>query len=72
MGRTYKRDPNQDTFDDLALIDDTDDDTDTLDWMARPNEARPTSAGRRGGRAYRGLPDDWRDFDDDVTDALWR
>ena len=78
MGRTYKRDRDLEDFDDPAVIDDMEDDDDSLEWMTRPNEARPASAGRRGYRpatgraAYRSLPDDWQDFDYGGDDALWR
>ena len=80
MGRTYKRNPNADDLDDPMSFDTEDDEQDLLDWMVRPNEARrdpDVSRGRRpasGRAAYRGLPDDWRDFDygADAFDSNWR
>ena len=84
MGRTYKRDPNGDDFDDPASID-ADDERDLLEWMARPNEARRATAARRERpgaippKARRGLLDDWEDIDfgadarrGDPSGAAWR
>jgi len=74
MGRTYKRDPHQDDYDDLDLIDESnDDEADLLEWMTRPNETRRPRqpSGRSTSRA---LPDDWHDFDygGDSGDTIWR
>lgn len=77
MGKTYKRDFEDDDFvdDDMDFMDLEDDDFEYVLDTSSNKKADRKSAKKRAGRTpstHRFLPDDWQDFDFGSTaDGSW-